>query len=427
MRILTVVHDFLPRHFAGAEYMTYLLARDHLRRGHEQHLLFAERDTGRDAYSSREGEFDGLAFTEVAYDNIFQDYRDMYADPRMTERFAETLDRVQPELVHFQHTAFFGVDTVREAQQRGIPVVFTLHEYYLLCPRGTFLLESGEICEGPSPAGCGQCMRAFPIEPARYGVDPGSPSARADAFPRALELRRDTIRERLAGVQAFVAPSRFLEGMFRKNGAPFEGKLVWIPYGIPPLENSLPERSGAEEEIVFGFAGTLAEYKGVKDLIEAFLKVSNPNARLEVHGELSWFPDFAEVIQSLSRGDERIRFMGAFDPRDSQRIYARFDALVVPSRWYENWPVTIQEAGRQRLPVITTDLGGMREAVEHEVSGLLFERGNVAMLTRHLERFSASAEVRANLRAGIPRSRSDAEMGRDYEEMFARILSGAAS
>lgn len=426
MKILTVVHQFLPRHFAGTELLTYLVAQGLREAGHDVRLLCAERDTGRAAYQVVSTTFDALPIWEVAYDNIFEDYADMYADPQMSQVFAACLDEWQPELIHLQHTAFFGVEIIAEATRRGIPVVATLNDYYWICPRGTFLLENLEICEGPSPVGCGNCMRAFPLRPERYGCQPDD---RVGALPLALERRAEVFAARAAEVEHFIAPSRFLHSVFEAYGAPFRGKMMRIEQGLPARTSSLAENkvSRSADEVVFGYAGTLADFKGVAILVEAFAGLPGEDLRLEIHGELTWFPDYAAHLKALAGTDRRIHFHGAFDPRRAHEIHARFDVLIVPSLWYENAPVTIMEARREGLPIIATDLGGMREAVREGIDGLLFVRGDVDSLRAQLERFASDRALRHALRDGVRPPRDASAMVADYEELFARTIARGAS
>ncbi|MBL8901248.1 MAG: glycosyltransferase family 4 protein [Planctomycetes bacterium] len=423
MRILAVVHQFLPKHFAGTELMAFLVADGLRSRGHEVVLLCAERDTGREAYSIRRTSYVGLPVEEVAYDNLFHDYSEMYADAEMTRAFARVLDEFRPELVHLQHTAFFGIEIIAEARRRAIPVVATLHDYYWICPRGTLMLEDLGLCDGPSPSSCGHCMRAFPLQPARYGC---APEDRASAWPRALAARRERFDARGAEIAAFVSPSQFLRGVFEAYGEPFRGRIAHIEAGLPGLPSSSAGRARGSRRIVFGYVGTIADYKGVAALVEAFRGLEGDELALEIHGELSWFPPFVARLRELAAGDPRISFLGAFDPHRSHEIHPRFDALVVPSLWYENAPVTIMEARREGLPVIATDLGGMREAVRDGADGLLFPRGDVAALRECLRRFAEDAALRARLTAGVRPPREASAMAADYERLFASTVSSSA-
>jgi glycosyltransferase involved in cell wall biosynthesis len=199
-----------------------------------------------------------------------------------------------------------------------------------------------------------------------------------------------------------------------------------VEQGLPPLPARVERRPRERERLVFGYVGTIADYKGVAALVEAFRGLPGESLALEIHGELAWFADFVAELRALAAGDARIAFLGAFDPRRSHEIHPRFDALVVPSLWYENAPVTIMEARREGLPVIATDLGGMREAVRDGEDGLLFPRGDVAALRECLRRFAEERPLRERLRAGIRPPRAAEEMVADYERLFARTVASSA-
>jgi glycosyltransferase involved in cell wall biosynthesis len=195
---------------------------------------------------------------------------------------------------------------------------------------------------------------------------------------------------------------------------------------LPPRPAAAEPRARERDRLVFGYVGTIADYKGLATLVEAFRGLPGEHLRLEIHGELSWFADFVARLRALAAGDARIAFLGAFDPRRSHEIHPRFDALVVPSLWYENAPVTILEARREGLPVIATDLGGMREAVRDGEDGLLFPRGDVEALRERLRRFAEERSLRERLRSAVRSSRTAEEMVADYERLFARTVASSA-
>ena len=87
-------------------------------------------------------------------------------------------------------------------------------------------------------------------------------------------------------------------------------------------------------------------------------------------------------------------------------MLSALDVVVVPSLCYENSPLVIHEAFAAGIPVIATDLGGMRELVQHEVNGLLFERANVQNLAHQLQRITQEAHLLTELRRGIPQVKS---------------------
>jgi glycosyltransferase involved in cell wall biosynthesis len=161
MRILQIIHDFLPHHAAGSEMYCFYLSQE-LAREHEVHLFFTEIDHAKPQYHRRQGSYEGLPFHEVIHNHVYRRFEDTYADPRMDAVFGEVLDEVRPEVVHLQHLMNHSINYVGIAHQREIPVVFTLHDYWLTCPNGGQRIRPDRhVCETLELAHCGECVRRF--------------------------------------------------------------------------------------------------------------------------------------------------------------------------------------------------------------------------------------------------------------------------
>src|SRR5262245_20845929 len=172
-------------------------------RGHAVEVLTCEHTGDRPQYQVGRREFEGIPVHEVAFGHQVRDFEETYANPEMNRAVAAVTEAVRPDLVHFQHSMFFGVDAIRAVADAGVPVVATLHEYWLLCHRGTFLLENLEVCEkGPRPDLCAECGSRAPLVPERYAR-----RERALALPLAMDRRARTIAERARLVELFLSPS----------------------------------------------------------------------------------------------------------------------------------------------------------------------------------------------------------------------------
>jgi len=122
-------------------------------------------------------------------------------------------------------------------------------------------------------------------------------------------------------------------------------------------------------------------------------------------------PRFARHLRRITRRDGRIAFAGTVGGNRVLNTHSELDLLVVPSVWYENSPNVILEAFTAGTPIVASDSGGMAELVQHEVNGLLFERGNVDDLARQLQRVVDQPALLESLRKGIgPVKTVDEEM-----------------
>ncbi|NJN84030.1 MAG: glycosyltransferase family 4 protein [Caldilineaceae bacterium] len=124
----------------------------------------------------------------------------------------------------------------------------------------------------------------------------------------------------------------------------------------------------------FGFLGSLAWQKGVHILIDAFNSLPD-QAALTIYGSESAFPDYVSELKAQAR-HPNIRFAGPIAPDLVGAALRTFDCLVMPSLWYENSPLVIQEAFAVGVPVVASDLGALVEKVDHDVTGARFPAGD---------------------------------------------------
>lgn len=416
MKILAVVHQFLPRHRAGTEIHTDQLAQALRARGHEIVILACEHTGARPQYSIAEREYGGIPVMEVAWAHGVEDFEQTYANPAMNRALAEAIRRVKPDIVHFQHTMFFGFDAVRAASDLGVPVVCTLHEYWLLCHRSTFLLENLEVCQkGPRPDLCAECGHKVPLVPQRYDRD-----ERALAMPLAMDRRARTLADRARMVDLFLSPSRFLRDEFIKNKFVEAHRIAVVEHGLPEVQPFPHKERAPGEPLRIGFVGTIADYKGLMVLVRAANRIADLPNEIQIHGALDWFPQFVAAAQAECK-NPNVKWMGGFPAERGPEVLAGIDLLVVPSLWYENAPVTILEAFREGVPVVASDLGGMKESLSRG-GGVTFERNNDEHLARILRLYSSDPDAYEELCISVPRVRIDAEMAAETEKYFIRVV-----
>ncbi|MFQ5354132.1 MAG: glycosyltransferase family 4 protein, partial [Thermodesulfobacteriota bacterium] len=410
MKILQIIHDFLPRHTAGSEVYTYKLSKELVKRGHEVCLFFTEAERGTPQYTMRQGVYDELPYFEAIVNRAYSGFTETYDNQEMERLFIEVLDRTRPDIIHLQHLINHSVGYIDIAKKRSIPIVFTLHDYWLTCPLGGQRITADlTICHELSPARCARCLSRYSKNSFRLkrlfgkisGKRKGTAASKASPgtgfaarsylkvnglfdvmaskklIPE-VEKRLLRIIEASGDVDLFIAPSMFLKDRFVEFGIE-EKKILYSDYGFDVSGFGRKKIKGHDnKKIRFGYTGSLVPHKGVHVLIEAFSglsKASGEKAELKVYGNLTWFPDYVAKLRDKAK-DTTVRFMGPFDNRDIPDVLSEIDVLVVPSIWFENSPLTIHEAFLSGIPVITSDLGGMAELVDDNVSGLVFKTGD---------------------------------------------------
>lgn len=159
MRVANVVHYFLPKHLAGTEVLTYNLSKKLKKDGHQVFLFFSEVDGTGQNLTVKSGFYEDLEFRQVFnnYTHI-KDFIDIFLNKKIDSHFANFLDDVQPDIVHFHHLIGLSFGMIDECKRRNIPIVFSLHDYWFMCPQGQRFKDEKEICYEIDPRKCADCM-----------------------------------------------------------------------------------------------------------------------------------------------------------------------------------------------------------------------------------------------------------------------------
>jgi glycosyltransferase involved in cell wall biosynthesis len=302
---------------------------------------------------------------------------------------ADFLRTFKPDVVHFQHTHFIGHDAITLVRRMlpRTPIVYTLHEFLPICHRDGQMVRTGSeaLCDAASPRRCHEC---FP-----------------EWTPQYFFLRERLIKSHFEQVDLFLAPSRFLLERYVDWGIPRE-KIRFEDYG-----RSIQARMAAPEErrhrTRLGFFGQINPYKGVKALLVAMqiLHEQAADVHLVLHGanlDVLPEPDRLALTEALGASGSNVTFAGAYSAANVPALMSQIDWVVVPSRWWENSPLVIQEAFMHGRPVICSDIGGMAEKVAHNVNGLHFRVGDPASLAETIRLAVSTPGLWDRLREGIP-------------------------
>ena len=176
-----------------------------------------------------------------------------------------------------------------------------------------------------------------------------------------------------------------------------------LPYGLAAGRYHPTPVTRPRNPMRFAFCGVLSPWKAPMLAIEA-VRASSAPLSLSVWGNASepMFADYITKLRGAAGDDPRIHFAGAYGESDAAGVFADMDALVVPSTWYENTPFVVLEAFAAGVPVIASDLGGLREIVHHEHDGLLFRAGDATALRDSMQRLIDDQKLYGRLRPPIP-------------------------
>jgi glycosyltransferase involved in cell wall biosynthesis len=394
-RVLQICHNHPRVRPGGAEVYAHELHR-HLRRVEEWEPTFLARSgpphspEGAPHPGARISPMEGAADEYLLYPED-HDFDWMFGTMRRrkdlyTEDLRRFLLALRPDIVHFQHTLFIGYDAIREIRRTlpETPVVYTLHEFLPICHNKGQMVRTVDrsLCAEATPRRCAEC---FP-----------------DIAPDEFFLRQRFIRAQLDLVDLFVAPSATLRERFVEWGIPRE-RILLEDYGrieMPPLGEV--ERPAPHDRL--GIFGQVNPYKGIDVLLRAMRALGDEAPRLRVHGANLDLQEhsFRDEISDLLTAAEGVTSIGPYPPEQAGEMMAAVDWVVVPSVWWENSPLVIQEAFAARRPVICSDVGGMAEKVVDGVNGLLFRVGDADCLAATIRRAVTEPGLWPRLREGIP-------------------------
>lgn len=284
-------------------------------------------------------------------------------------------DVIHLNLVHRQIS--FSILDAPAAQ--GIPVVYTAHDYVLVCPAYTMLDGGGAVCD--------DCLDGHFMHCARKRCVKSSLAKSALAVAEAEFLRR---HGSYGKVGLFIAPSVFMRDKLVEGGIPAH-KVVAMQNFAP---DDLMERAGGAGDATdrthpyLLFFGRLSHEKGVELLVRAFLAVlpSLPGDwSLVIAGDGPRRDALLELLGE-AQGADHVRLVGSKSGDELRRLVRQASFAVVPSVWRENMPYSIIEAFAQGTPVIGTRIGGIPELVMGGRTGCPCEAGDVGSLAQAIER-----------------------------------------
>jgi glycosyltransferase involved in cell wall biosynthesis len=305
-----------------------------------------------------------------------------------TRHLTDFLLAQRPDVVHLQHTHFIGVDLVSQIR-RVLPeaaVVYTLHEFLPICHRDGQMVRTfnDQLCGEASPRRCNEC---FP-----------------EISPQAFFLRERFVKQHFAAVDRFLAPSAQLMEKYVDWGVDPE-RIEVEEYGrlAPPIRAGEPKQKKSPGNV--GFFGQLSHFKGAEVMMDAMAMLDpGVNAHLWLHGanlelQSAEFQEEFAVRREELRG--RVTFRGPYDHDQLPALMEDLHWVVIPSIWWENSPLVIQEAFFHRRPIICSDVGGMAEKVRDGVDGMHFRVGDAWSLARTIERGATNARLWQKMRDGI--------------------------
>lgn len=375
MRVLILAHGHPAFSTGGGEQAAHALYARLLGRDDIAPVLVARAPRAAIGHDASFGAF-GASPTEIVADPPGQEHFSLESTHLavLETMVGQLLERFRPDIVHIEHLAHWSLDVVELLARADVPVVLTLHEFLLICHNdGQMIKTDGRLCRDESPAACSACF----------------PHHSAGEF----YLRKALILQRLAPVARFVSPSRFLADRFVDWGLD-RARITVIDN---PLSPDLIAQSGAVDRAPshdgmtrIGFFGQINPYKGLDVLLDAVSQIPKPlrkSLSVGIHGanlDIQRGDFRTKIAALLDANADVVANRGRYANTDVVALMRQYDWIVVPSIWWENSPVVIQEALVAHRPILCSAIGGMAEKVAGDSVGVTFQPGSAIDLARTL-------------------------------------------
>ncbi len=403
MRIVFIIHQFMPEFSSGTERFTLNMAKMHQRNGHHVDVLTCSIGDA----SFWDGEWHGLRRAVV--DGIR-----VYGVPRrLLGKFAEIaidgdqgakpivstfLERGNYDVAHVTHSMRM-LPIIEHIRERSIPYVITLTDFFSICYRINLKRKDGAFCAGPEH---GEACHRYCTTPVMTR--------------EVLANRRERFSSLLFAADCVVACSDFVATIFRREFPDLP--IRTLDHGIDLLRFSHKPRANKNESIVFGFIGTLSEAKGVRVLTEAFVRAAPANARLELVGPTH--DDKALVDRLRGAGSKNISIRDGVDHHEVPGVLAGFDLLCLPSLVPEAGSLALREGFAAGLPALVSDVGWPAEVVGKSRCGRVIPSGDIGAWCDAIRELAEDRELLSSWKKNIPIQLRVEEESFFYEQLYRR-------
>jgi glycosyltransferase involved in cell wall biosynthesis len=333
--------------------------------------------------------------------------------PHHVEAYVDLLESIRPDVVHFQHFLFLGIDflTLTRTVLPHCRIIFTFHEYLTMCDARGHMVRwtDGSLCTLPSPVRCHQCM----------------PSRTPDHFlmRKMWFMRHLNVVDRYACACRFQIEHHVAWGIDPKRIFHIPtGQRNRAPASLPPAPEGSKNR--------FGFFGQLIDAKGVHILLRAVqllrdqgfcaftvelngdnLRVATPAVRREIE-------TFLADEEKRPPAERNVFHNGSYHVDNIGERMLRIDWSLVPSIWWESFGLVITEAWMFKRPVICSNIGGMAERIAHDVNGLHFQVGDPRALAAVMHRAATEPGLWERLSAAAPEPHSREGYVKAYRALY---------
>lgn len=370
MKILFINTFYYPDIGGGAEVSLKKLADNLVKKGNEVHVLcLGESDTNeiidgviihrrkfRNIYNllnkNNKNIVQKLIYKILDFYNIFN-----------KKIIFDIVTNIDPDIIHINN--IYGISSIiwSVLKNYNIPVIHTLRDYYMICPKVNLLNRNNYICNKPKIV----CKIYSQIN-------------------KKLMRRNDFI----------TAPSNFTLDLFKTYG--FENKGIHInnaiDFDINSCNNILNHRKNKiDSTIKYVYMGGIEKHKGIEWMLKSFSEVEDKNITLDVIGK----GKEVDLVKKYCKIDNRIRYVGYLNEDKLNEFLFKCDVVIVPSIWNEPFGRVVIDGYKNIMPVIGSNIGGITEIIKNKKNGILVKPNSKEELKNAILYYSDRENIKKQL------------------------------
>lgn len=349
MRIMIINTYYYPEIVGGAEYSVKMLAEKLVQEGHTVRVLCTGKEYCKEVIDGVEVVRikDGIIVKTADASNanvfikLYRWFQELWCISNK-DILQKELNDFEPEVIHSNGLYDISPIIWKLAKNRGIRVVHTLRDYFLMCPRVSLTCSrTSSTCQKPTFL---------------------------------CKLYRSINRRNTKYVDAVTAPSSVVlntlkaDGYFKKSF----GKVV--PNATEYDRKSVFDIWQARQKLVpsaprFVYLGSLIKVKGVEWLIQCFRKLPNPDVELYIAGK----GELEKYVKNAAIEDKRIHFVGFLDEKGVSELLKKTNVLIAPSLWEEPFGRIVLDAYKHAMPVIVSNHGALPTLISKGKNGIIVD------------------------------------------------------
>lgn len=262
------------------------------------------------------------------------------------------LQQEKPDIVHINGIKGLSSSVISVIKNLGLPHVLTLHDYELISRWAALYRQHAPITN----------------------------------FNFLDRIYINYMKRISSYIDTVISPSKFVMNFHTKLGFFKNSKKIVVPNGVDIINEMNPKTKLSGD---FLFIGNIMENKGVHVAIQAFKKLKNKNLKLHIVGKGPYLDNIKKIIDK----NDPIKCHGFVNELELEKFKKNCSYAIIPSIWYENFPLVVYEVMSNGLPVLASKIGGLPELVIDGHNGFLFEPGNVNSLSKLIDNKSQNEEL----------------------------------